>query len=103
MVFAFAGDSTITSDVEPAGAGVASSSAGTVAATLRPRAFVAAFFFAAGRRRGVLAAGRAALPRPATRRVTTGSSVDSDDGSFFRAILSVNGSVIGRRAGRVVP
>src|SRR5215213_5956652 len=102
MVLAFAGDSTITRDVEPAGAGVASSSAGTVAATLRPRAFVAAFFFAAGRRRGVLAAGRSALPRPATRRVT-GSSVDSDDGSFFRAILSVNGSVIGRRAGRVVP
>ena len=102
MVLAFAGDSTMTSDVEPAGAGGPSSST-TLGAALRERAFVAdVFFLAADRRPAVLAPGRAALPRPAMRRVTV-SSIPSD---FFRAMLSelsVNGRVIGGRTGRVIP
>jgi len=83
MVFAFAGDSTMTSEVEPAGAGGPSSST-TLGATLRERALVAdVFFLAADLRPAVLVPGRAALPRPAMRRVTV-SSIPSD---FFRAML----------------
>jgi len=98
MVFAFAGDSTMTSDVEPAGAGGPSSST-TLGAALRDRTFVADFFLAADLRPAVLAPGRAALPRPAIRRVTV-SSIPSD---FFRAMLSVNGRVIRGRTRRVIP
>jgi len=97
MVFALAGDSTMTSDVDPAGAGGPPSSTST-AATFRAFDFVADFFFAAGRR-FLAAPGRAELPRPETTRVTV-SSIPSD---FFRAILSVNRSVIGRGARRVIP
>src|SRR5689334_20420815 len=101
MVFAFAGDSTMTSDVEPAGAGGPSSST-TLGAALRERTLVADFFLAADLRPAVLAPGRDALPRPAMRRVTV-SSIPSD---FFRAMLSalsVNGRVIGGRTRRVIP
>src|SRR4029450_6016113 len=84
MVFAFAGDATMTSEVDPAGAGGPSSST-TLGAALRDRALRAAvFFFAVERRPTVFVPGRAALPRPAMRRVTV-SSIPSDD--FFRAML----------------
>ena len=96
MVFAFAGDSTMTSDVEPAGAGGPRSSTSTGAA-FRDLDLAAAFFFAAGRR-FLAAPGRDALPRPEITRVTV-SSMPSD---FLRAMLSVNGGVIGRRARWVV-
>src|SRR5690349_8868333 len=99
MVFAFAGDSTMTREVEPAGAGGPSSST-TLGAAGRERAFVVdVFFLAADLRPAVLLPGRAALPRPAMRRVTV-SSIPSD---FFRAILSVNGRVIGGRTRGVIP
>ena len=97
MVLALAGDSTMTSDVDPAGAGGPVSSTST-AAIFRAFDFVAAFFFAAGRR-FFAAPGRAELPRPEMTRVTV-SSMPSD---FFRAMLSVNGSVIGRGTCWVVP
>ena len=87
----------MTSDVDPVGAGGPLSSTST-AATFRAFDFVAAFFFAAGRR-FFAAPGRAALPRPEITRVTV-SSIPSD---FFRAMLSVNGGVIGRGARRVIP
>src|SRR5690348_13370738 len=103
MVFALAGDSTMTSDVEPAG-GAGPSSPTTLGTALRARVLDAGvFFLAADLRPAVLVPGRAALPRPAMRRVTV-SSIPSDD--FFRAILSalsVNCRVIGRRAGWVIP
>ena len=101
MVLALAGDSTMTSEVDPAGGGGPRSSSLTLAVFLRLRVFAADFFFAAGRRL-VVAAGRAALPRPAIRRVTPASSC-SDSVSFFLAMLSVNRSVIGRGAGGIVP
>src|SRR5690349_5583453 len=102
MVLALAGDSTMTSDVDPAGAAGPSSSATTLGA-FRLRVLAAdVFFFAAGRLPATFAAGRAALPRPAIRRVTV-SSIPSEDGNFLRAMLSVNRGVIGRRAGRVIP
>src|SRR5512144_3250308 len=101
MVFALAGDSTMTSDVDPAAGGGPSSST-TLGTAFRLRVFAAEVFFAAGRRPPVLAPGRAALPRPAMRRVTV-SLIPSDDVCFLRAMLSVNRSVIGRRAGWVVP
>ena len=98
MVLALAGDSTITSEVEPAGAGGPRSSTSTAAAFRAFVAFVAAFFFAAGRR-FFAAPGRAALPRPEMTRVTV-SSIPSD---FFRAMLSVYGRVIGRGTRWVIP
>ena len=95
----------MTSDVLPAGGGGPSSS--TLArARVPPRTFSAAdFFLAAVARPDFLAAGRAALPLPATRRATgcSSSSAVVCFGSFFRAMLSVNGSVIGRRPGGIVP
>src|SRR5262245_28956390 len=86
MVLALAGDSTITSDVDPAGA-AGSRSSTTAVAERRLRAFVAVFFFAADRRAVFFAAGLAAAPRPATRRVT-GSSTVSDSSSFPRGSRS---------------
>src|SRR5574338_968943 len=102
MVLAFAGDSTITSEVEP---GVTGPSSGAASATARGRALEVAFFLEAERRAVFLAAGRAAAPRPAMRLVDGSSGCSAAEsfprrlrasGVVFEAMRSVNGHVIGR-------